>query len=280
MVTGAPPFVEADPAALVFAHLARPPRPPHEVDPSVPAIVSDIITKLLAKSADDRYQSATGLVADLEACLEQLKKTGTIEPFPLGSRDRPVRVAADLELHGRRAEREALASALQRVGEGGKEIFLVEGAAGMGKTALVLDAAAKIGADDAYFVAGKFDPLTTTPYAGLGHALRELVQQALAEPEHVLDRIRAELEGALGSNAALLGLLVPELEALLGPMPEAPELGPIESQNRFAHSAQRFIETSRKSARSSFFSTTSNGPTRRPSSSFMPFSWILRRRAS
>ncbi|UQA62688.1 AAA family ATPase [Polyangium aurulentum] len=242
MLTGALPFPASDPVALVHAHLARTPRPPHEVDVGVPVGVSRIVSKLLAKSADDRYQSARGLWIDLETCLERLRGAGRIDAFPLARHDRPTLLSAPARIYGREAEREALVAAMDRARRSGRELFAIHGPAGMGKSTLVLDVAARIGAEEAYFAAGKFDQLAQpVPYVGVGQALRELVRGALAEPEEELGRMRGEIEEALGPNGELLGRLVPELSILLGPQPPAPDLGPAESQNRFALLVQRFL---------------------------------------
>ncbi|MDC3953296.1 AAA family ATPase [Polyangium jinanense] len=243
MLTGSPPFTTQDPVTLVHAHLARTPKPPHELEPNVPPAVSRIVLKLLAKGADDRYQSARGLVADLETCLTRLRKSGRIDPFPLGGQDRPTMLASAVRLYGRDAERESFASAIERARRGGRELFAIQGGAGMGKTALVLDAATRIGPDDAYIVTGKFDPIGQgLPFSGFGHALGELVRAALAESESELARIRSEIDTALGPNAELVTRVVPEVGLLFGgPAEAAPDLGPIESQNRFALVVQRFL---------------------------------------
>ncbi|MRG97435.1 AAA family ATPase [Polyangium spumosum] len=242
MLTGSPPFTTQDPVTLVHAHLARTPKPPHELEPNVPPAVSRIVLKLLAKGADDRYQSARGLVADLETCLLRLRKSGRIDPFPLGGQDRPTMLATAVRLYGRDAEREALASAIERARRGGRELFVIQGAAGMGKTALVLDAATRLGPDEAYIVTGKFDAIGQgLPFSGFGHALGELVRAALTESESELARIRSEIDVALGPNAELVTRVVPEVGLLFGPTEAAPDLGPIESQNRFALVVQRFL---------------------------------------
>jgi predicted ATPase/GAF domain-containing protein/anti-anti-sigma regulatory factor len=242
MLTGAPPFTSAEPMALVHAHLARTPKPPHELEPNVPPAVSRIVLKLLAKSADDRYQSARGIAADLSMCIDRLRITGRVDPFPLGGQDRPTMLSNAVRLYGRDAERESLSTAVERIRRGGREIFAIAGAEGMGKTALAVDMFARTPADDAYLAAGKFDQIgQSMPFAGIGHALGELVRAALAEPENELARIRSELEAALGPNIELVARVVPELGMLFTPTGTSPDLGPLESQNRFSIIVQRFI---------------------------------------
>ncbi len=242
MLTGAPPFTSAEPMALVHAHLARTPKSPHELEPNVPPAVSRIVLKLLAKSADDRYQSARGVAADLSMCIDRLRISGRVDPFPLGGQDRPTMLSNAVRLYGRDAERESLSAAVERIRRGGREIFAIAGAEGMGKTALAVDMFARTPADDAYLAAGKFDQIgQSMPFAGIGHALGELVRAALAEPESELSRIRSELESALGPNIELVARVVPELGMVFTPTGTSPDLGPLESQNRFSIIVQRFI---------------------------------------
>lgn len=242
MLTGAPPFTSAEPMALVHAHLARTPKSPHELEPNVPPAVSRIVLKLLAKSADDRYQSARGIAADVSMCIDRLRITGRVDPFPLGGQDRPTMLSNAVRLYGRDAERESLSAAVERIRRGGREIFAIAGGEGMGKTALAVDMFARTPADDAYLAAGKFDQIgQSMPFAGIGHALGELVRAALAEPESELSRIRSELEAALGPNIELVARVVPELGMVFAPTGTSPDLGPLESQNRFSIIVQRFI---------------------------------------
>ena len=87
-LTGQRPFEAQDPMELIHAHLAFAPVPPSGVDPAIPEVISSIVLKLLAKNAEDRYQSAEGLLADVERCREALRGTGSIEPFAPGQHDR------------------------------------------------------------------------------------------------------------------------------------------------------------------------------------------------
>lgn len=242
MLTGSPPFTSQEPTVLVHAHLARAPKPPHEVEPNVPPAVSRIVLKLLAKSADDRYQSARGIAADIGVCIDRLRTSGRVDPFPLGAQDRPTMLTSAVRLYGRDAERETLSAAVDRARRGGREMFAIQGAEGMGKTALVIDMFARTTSDDAYLAAGKFDQIgQNMPFAGIGHALGELVRAALTESEAELSAIRSELAAALGPNVELVARVVPELGMLFTPTGASPDLGPLESQNRFSIIVQRFI---------------------------------------
>ncbi len=81
------PFDSKDAGELVYAHIAKQPIPPHYINSKIPPIISEIVMKLLAKNAEDRYQSCWGLEADLELCLYQLETKGEIKPFFLGKHD-------------------------------------------------------------------------------------------------------------------------------------------------------------------------------------------------
>jgi serine/threonine protein kinase len=137
MLTGNLPFESNDLIELVHSHIARVPTPPHERNPRVPAAVSAIVMKLLAKTAEDRYQQARGLAADLDECLAQLNDKKTVAPFPLGRRDISDRLQIPQKLYGREAETQALLSVFERVAHGRAELLLVKGGAGVGKSALV-----------------------------------------------------------------------------------------------------------------------------------------------
>ncbi|WP_437281310.1 AAA family ATPase [Sorangium sp. So ce375] len=242
MLTGALPFQSTDPVELVHSHIARRPLPPHEVSPEIPPVVSDIVMKLLSKAAEDRYETASGLKADLDECLAKLSMTGRIEPFPLGRRDRSGKLRLQQRLYGRAAETTALGSAWQRATRGAAELFLVSGYAGVGKSVLVHEMHRFIARDGGAFIEGKFDQLDrSTPYAPVARALRELCRKLLAEPAERLSGWKSRLQLALGSSGQILVDLVPELELLIGPQPSAPPLGPTESQHRFALVFQRFL---------------------------------------
>ncbi|WP_104987348.1 AAA family ATPase [Sorangium cellulosum] len=234
MVTGVLPFQTTDPVDLIHCHIARHPPAPHEVAPHVPRAVSDLVMKLLAKAAEDRYQSARGLKADLDECLARLAATGSVAPFPLGQHDRGGELHIPQKLYGREEESARLAAAWGRASRGAAELVLISGYSGVGKSALVNDLSGPVVRSGGYFIVGKFDQLTrSTPYAAVAHAFRELVRRLLVEPADVLARFRQRLLRALGPSGQVLVDLIPELELVIGPQPAVPALAPVESQNRF-----------------------------------------------
>jgi len=250
LLTGSLPFQTSDAMEMILCHVARRPVPPHERDPAIPRPLSDVVMKLLAKAAEDRYQSARGLVADLHECARQWRERGEIAAFPLGRTDRDGALRLPQRLYGREDEVAALLAAYERVGRGGVELLLLSGYAGVGKSTLVQELDRSIAQRDAHFIRGKFDQLSRhIPYAPVAHAFRQLLRELLAEPPEGLEAWRRDLFAALGGNAQLLIGLLPELGLITGPLPELPELGPTEAKNRFTLVLQRFVRVFASAAR-------------------------------
>jgi predicted ATPase/signal transduction histidine kinase/tRNA A-37 threonylcarbamoyl transferase component Bud32 len=234
LLTGRLPFQGNDAMALVHAHIAKPPPSPADVEPDIPPPLCDIVMKLMAKTAEDRYQSARGLQADLEECRRQWQATGSIDPFPLGRRDASGRFEIRQKLYGREGDVRALLAAFERVSAGPGELLLVSGYSGIGKSALVRELHRPITARYGYFIAGKYDQLLRgTPYSALVEALQSLVGQILAEGDEHVATWRQKLLAALGDQGQVLVDVIPRLSLLLGPQPPAPALGAAEAQNRF-----------------------------------------------
>jgi predicted ATPase/signal transduction histidine kinase/tRNA A-37 threonylcarbamoyl transferase component Bud32 len=244
LVTGERPFNATDALELVHCHIARKPPPAHHVAPDVPEAVSAILLKLMAKMAEARYQSSYGIKADLSACLEQVRATGTVTGLAVGGADIPEQFQIPQKLYGRESELEALISSFERVagGAGRVEWVLVKGYAGIGKSALVHELQGPLTARRGYFAAGKFDQLQrSTPYSAISSAFRSLARQLLGEREDRLAQWRERLLAALGPNARLITGVVPEMALIIGPQPPVPELGSAEAQNRFNLAFQNFV---------------------------------------
>lgn len=233
-LVGHPPFASHDPLDLVHAHIARRPIPPHELVPSLPAAVSGVVLKLLAKMAEDRYQSARGLCRDLDRMILESEGGGTLRDFIPGSDDVSANFRLPERLYGRTGAVDELLQALSRVQAGTSEWVLVSGTSGIGKTVVVSEVLREIASRRGYFTSGKFDPLDRDiPYASLVAALGGLVRQILAESPESVRRWQARLEEALGAAARVLIDLVPDLGLLLSPRPDADVLPPAEAANRF-----------------------------------------------
>jgi len=242
------PFASADAMELVHCHIAKEPVPPH-AHGEIPETVSRIVMKLMGKRAEDRYQSAWGLKADLETCLHQLQTRGEIGEFPLGSRDLADRFGIPQKLYGREAERDQLLAAFSRVRAGGMEMLLVAGYAGVGKSVLINEIHRPMVAGGGYFISGKFDQLQRDiPYSGLLQAFGDLMRQLLSESEAQLAAWKQGLLSALGRNGQVLVDVLPEVELIIGPQPPVPQLGPRESQNRFQVVFGQFIDVFARAA--------------------------------
>ena len=186
LLTGKQPFITNDELELIHCHLAKQPTPPHKVAEfrqiaTLPIALSNIVMKLMAKTAEDRYQSAWGLKADLEICLEQLKATGTIAEFPLLTQDVCDRFQIPQKLYGRDTEVAALLAGFERVSQPpsltgtNSEMMLVAGYSGMGKSALVAEIHKPITKARGYFISGKFDQFQRNiPYSAIVAAFQDL----------------------------------------------------------------------------------------------------------
>jgi PAS domain S-box-containing protein len=235
MLTGTLPFTAADPMEWVHCHVARQPAPPQERVANVPGPLSAIVMRLLAKTAEERYQTAGGVEADLRHCLAEWESHGRIDPFPLGSCDISDRLLIPEKLYGREREIDALIAAFGRVvAQGGTEFVLVSGYSGIGKSAVVNELHKALVPPRGLFASGKFDQYKRDiPYATLGQAFQRLVSTLLTQSEAELSQWRDALSEALGLNGQLIVNLIPELELVIGKQPPVPYLPPRDAQNRF-----------------------------------------------
>ena len=241
MLTGQLPFQSQDTLELIHCHIAKLPVAIEELNP-VPAAISSIVKKLMAKNAEDRYQSAKGLLADLEICLNQLKTTGEITNFTLGRLDILSQLLIPQKLYARETQVNLLLEAFDRVTKGTSELMLVSGYSGIGKSSVVNEVNKPITRERGYFISGKFDQFKRNiPYVSLIQAFTSLMRQLLAESTAQLDEWRSKILAAVGSNGQVIIDMIPEVELIVGPQPEVPQLGSTESQNRFHRVFQEFI---------------------------------------
>jgi predicted ATPase/GAF domain-containing protein len=242
LLTGARPFESDDPLELIHGHVARTPTFPTEINPDIPEVLSRIIMTLLAKTAEERYQSALGLRTDLERCRHAWASLGHMPTFALRERDVSERFLLPQKLYGRVLEVEALADAFERVCDGPAAMVVVAGYAGIGKTALIQELYKPLARQRGYFIAGKFDQIVRNiPHGALIQAFRGLIQQLLAESEERLTAWRTRLASALGPNGGVLVEVMPEIELIVGPQASPPLLGPPEAQNRFQRVFQQLV---------------------------------------
>lgn len=243
MLTGRPPFPAVDPVELIHAHLARNPVAPAILDPAIPRPLSDITLRLLAKDPDARYQTSAGLLADLEEARAQWLSGRTIKLFELGRDELMREFPLPARLYGREHAAAVLAGALERASSGARELFVLTGRAGVGKSALVAQLA-ETAQHRGRLVAGKCDLLARNlPYAPLLEMFGELVRDLLAASEAERADLRGRILQAIAPNARVLADFLPGLIPLLGEPPPVPTLGPAEAQTRFHLVMQAFLRT-------------------------------------
>ena len=243
LLTGVLPFTGSDPMEWIHCHIARRPVPPDERVAGIPEPLAAIVMKLLAKTAEDRYQTAAGLTIDLRRCLAEWEATGRIEPFQLGGQDASDRLLIPEKLYGREREIDILLAAFGRVvAHGTTELVLVSGYSGIGKSSVVNELHKVLLPAGGLFASGKLDQYKRDiPYATLAQAFKSLVRPLLAQSELELDRWRNALREALGLNGQLIVNLVPELELVIGKQLPVPELPPQDAQSRFQTVFRRFL---------------------------------------
>src|SRR5271166_621558 len=243
MLTGRLPFIATEPMEWVHCHIARKPLAPSERVEGVPALLSEIVMKLLAKTAEERYQTAAGVEHDLERCLAEWERHGRVEPFPLSERDTPDRLLIPEKLFGRVSEVAALLAAFDRVvASGAPELVLVSCYSGIGKSSVVNELHKALVPPRGLFASGKFDQLKRDiPYSTPVQAFQRLVRSLLGKGAAEVARWREAFLEALGPNGRLMADLIPELKLIIGEQPAVPELEPQQAQGRFQLVFRRFI---------------------------------------
>ncbi|MEH1779737.1 MAG: AAA family ATPase [Nostoc sp.] len=240
LLTGVLPFQSNDPMELVHCHIAK--QPPSVIRDEIPQVLSDIVMKLMAKNAEERYQSALGLKFDLENCLHQLQSTGIIKGFEIGKRDVCDRFIIPDKLYGRETEVENLLQAFERVSLGATEMMLVAGFSGIGKTAVVNEVHKPIVQQRGYFIKGKYDQFQRNiPFSAFVQAFRDLMGQLLTESDVQIQQWKSNILEAVGENGQVIIEVIPELSRIIGIQPAVPELSGTAAQNRFNSIFQKFI---------------------------------------
>ncbi|MEG3910636.1 AAA family ATPase [Microcoleus sp. w2-18bC1] len=259
LLTNKLPFDTNDVLELVHSHLAKQPLSPSQVNPEIPQIVSDIVMKLMGKNAEERYQSAIGIKADLEECLNQLHSNNNISFFSLGCQDISDRFQIPQKLYGREREIDSLLTAFETVSSHRQDacatsnhrqdacatssMMLISGYSGIGKSALVQELYKPITQQRGYFISGKFDQYQRNiPYSAIVSAFQDLAKQLLTESAANLKEWREKILYTLGINGQVIIDVIPEIELIIGKQPAPPELGAAEAENRFNFVFQNFIK--------------------------------------
>jgi len=243
LLTGKLPFQAQEPLDLLHCHLAKTPVAVQEIAPDVPLALSQIVAKLMAKNAEERYQSSLGLKYDLEICLKQLQETGKITPFKIAQRDTSDRFIIPEKLYGREAAVQTLLAAFERVSQGETEPMLVSGFSGIGKTAVINEVHKPIVRQKGYFIKGKYDQFNRNiPFSAFVQAFRDLMAQLLSESHAQVIQWQTKILEAVGENGQVIIDVVPELEQLIGKQPAVVELSGSAAQNRFNLVFQKFVQ--------------------------------------
>jgi predicted ATPase/signal transduction histidine kinase/GAF domain-containing protein len=243
LLTGQLPFQSDDSLELVHCHLAKSAPSVCEFKPEIPTTIAQIVTKLMAKNAEDRYQSALGLKYDLEIALHQFSAIGTIAPFVIATQDISDRFTIPEKLYGRELEIQKLLNAFDRVSQGSTELMLVAGVSGIGKTAVVNEVHKPIAQKRGYIIKGKFDQFNRNiPFSAFVQAFRDLMGQLLSESDAQLTAWKNRILEVVGENGQVIIAAIPELERIIGYQPPLPELSGSAAQNRFNLLFQKFIQ--------------------------------------
>ncbi|MCB9230916.1 MAG: AAA family ATPase [Bacteroidia bacterium] len=238
ILVGHPPFQAEDPMEMVHAHIARKPVSPHKIKSSIPKTLSDIIMKLLRKNAEDRYQSAFSLVLDLEMLLEGKRD------FEIGQNDYSGKFQIPQKLYGRDKELAQLMTSFDHISNGGKQLLLVSGYSGVGKSALVMEVHKPITARRGNFISGKYDQFQrSSAYHAIIQAFNGFTDYLLTENKENLNKWKVIILNAVGNNGQVLIDVIPSLELVIGPQPALPKLGPAENTNRFNMVLTQFINS-------------------------------------
>jgi len=243
LLTGKLPFQSEDAMELVHCHIAKAPPLVHKINSEIPSVLSAIVSKLMAKNAEDRYQGVLGLKYDLEKCLVQLKETGEIESFPIAQRDVCDRFIIPDKLYGREAEVKTLLQAFERVSQGKTEMMLVAGFSGIGKTVVVNEVHKPIVKQRGYFIKGKYDQFNRNiPFSAFVQAFRDLMGQLLTESDAHIQVWKSKILETVGENGQVIIEVIPELERIICQQTPAIELSGNSAQNRFNLLFQKFVQ--------------------------------------
>ena len=243
MLTGQLPFHAKDPLEWVYCTISRQPPTAKSINRSLPGVLSEMVTRLMAKNAEDRYQSSHGLIIDLDKCREQMKLGSSEFTFKLAQSDTSARFQIPQKLYGRERELEKLETFFENAVNGAVEFCLVSGYSGVGKTVLVNELGRSIVKKRGYLIHGKFEQFRqNAAYIALANGFRDLMRQLLGEPKNRLDQWSVKIAEALGENAQLLIELIPELALIIGKQPPVQDLSPAETQNRFVLLILNFVK--------------------------------------
>lgn len=244
ILSGNTPFNSDDPLELVHFQIAQKATALSELNLNIPFVISKIIDKLMAKSAEERYQSLSGLNSDLEKCQRQFLSENKIDSFELGLSDFSNKLNISQKLFGREKETERILNDFERIVNKGKGFILINGKSGVGKTSLIHEIYRPVSSSRGYFLVGKFEDLqSNTPYFAWVSILSKYADLILTESIGKIEFWKNEIIRNLGANCRILTELVPTLEIILGTYEPVQEIPALESQNRFIFTILSFLKT-------------------------------------
>lgn len=239
------PFPTEEVLELIHCHLAKIPVPPHEINPEIPPIISQLIMKLLEKAPEDRYQHAWGIESDLICCLMQLQANGEVETFPLAENDICDKFYISPKLYGREKEIETILNTFENVlSNRGKEMILITGYSGIGKSKVLQEITHIFTHKKNYWMMGQCqETQQNIPYSSLIQALDEILQQILTESEQKLNQWREKILNVMGNGGQSLINIIPKLELIIGDQnPVNSQLNVTEYQNYLQILLQKLIK--------------------------------------
>lgn len=234
LLTGHLPFISNNPVELIHDHIARMPTPPEEQDPAIPATVSKIILKLLEKTADKRYQSCDEIIPDLVKCLIEIRNQHTIVDFPTKKNIVSRTFSIPVRLYGRKEELGTIIRFCQDLAANTKQVLMISGPSGIGKTALVQEAFRLMEGSRRMVIKCKIDQnLKPSPYAPIVQGFQEAIQEILQGDDQTIAKWKKTLGTFLGNQTQTITDILPGLTHLLDPLPPARKQQPGETRNRF-----------------------------------------------
>ncbi len=241
MLTNKLPFEYQDAMKLVHAHIAELPQAPHLINNKIPIVLSNIILKLLSKNAEDRYQSAFGLMYDLKKLSESSEN---LKELQLGTKDFSGRLSIPEKLYGRENEQKKLLEVFDRINnQASKELLLVAGYSGTGKSVLIHEIHKAITQEEGIYIEGKFDQFQKNiPYYGIIQAFTKLAHFIINETDEKLLYWKNLIQNSVGNIGKILTNLIPDFELIIGKQPEIPELDGEKSLNRLKFLWQSFVK--------------------------------------
>jgi diguanylate cyclase (GGDEF)-like protein/PAS domain S-box-containing protein len=243
MLTGNLPFEFSDPMELIHAQLAIEPAFLHDIDPDIPVTISAVVSKLLAKNAENRYKTTTGIKKDLELCREYIEKSTTVDSFVPGLFDISDHFKIPQKLYGRESEVKLLMEAIKRASQDTGEMVIISGPSGIGKSSLVQEVVKYVIGYSGFFISGKFEQFNRDiPYYAFMEAFNGLINYLLTMDHLKVQLWKDKIKSILGNNGQVIIDFIPRLKLIIGDQPPVATLGSLETQSRIHLLLQKFID--------------------------------------